>query len=90
MADFCAQCTFEILAEMPDLNDMTGEGDRLVLCEGCGPIVVDSDGFCVSPGDCFSQHDIGREPTATEPDAMCYTLPDGECVRPSCRLHNEE
>lgn len=56
MADFCRQCTDEILGLDPDLNDMrdltteqdTAEGmGSAVLCEGCGPILVDHTGKCL-------------------------------------------
>ena len=62
MADFCQQCSVEMF-DM-DFGDLSGLGDGkklepdkgwLVLCEGCGPIVVDDGGRCVSD-DCLKKH----------------------------------
>lgn len=52
MSDHCKSC-------IPEFNDLVGittldawkEGKAaVVLCEGCGPIQVDPEGFCL--GDC--------------------------------------
>lgn len=54
MADFCKQCSIEIFCE--DFNDLAGistpqdTANKLyahVLCEGCGPILVDHNGIKV-------------------------------------------
>ena len=52
MADFCFICTHELFGEeYADNNDLSGlcEDDEsvIVLCEGCGFIEVNSDGFRV-------------------------------------------
>lgn len=54
MADFCKQCNLELF----DLNESdfgpyeeiqeTGVG-YIVLCESCGPTIVDHNGICVNP-----------------------------------------
>ena len=49
MADFCYDCTKDILGVDPTWNDFAGSTipeDEIwkVLCEGCGVIHVDSDG----------------------------------------------
>lgn len=47
MADFCLACA----RDNGDPTDLAGLGDRTdVLCEGCGPIVVDAVGACLSAG----------------------------------------
>jgi hypothetical protein len=59
MADFCKQCSLEMFEN--DLKELAGlrtqemkDKDEypLVLCEGCGPILVDEEGACVSD-DCL-------------------------------------
>ena len=50
MADFCFSCTFELFGEeYADKNDFVGlcKEDEVatVLCEGCGLIEVNHDGF---------------------------------------------
>ena len=56
MADFCMDCSLEIFGE--DLGDLAGLGNGKVLqpgygwvalCEGCGPILVDSSGKKLPP-----------------------------------------
>jgi hypothetical protein len=76
MADFCRQCTE--IDGLPGGDYATGQGNlqglttlaewaeglaRLVLCEGCGPILVDPDGNCVSD-DCLrnGHHVPSNEP----------------------------
>jgi hypothetical protein len=48
VADFCKQCSIDMFGE--DLGDMAGlcKEDEVVsvLCEGCGPTCVDSEGSC--------------------------------------------
>lgn len=58
MADFCKQCSIEVLGEdFGDFADPNG-GYRFVLCEGCGPsCIVDPTGKCVSHG-CDKKHGI--------------------------------
>lgn len=47
MADFCLACA----RDNGDPTDLAGLGDRAnALCEGCGPIVVDATGACLSAG----------------------------------------
>lgn len=57
MADFCKQCSEEIFGE--DFEDLKGLGDGsplpeghgwTALCEGCGVIVVNDNGECISKG----------------------------------------
>lgn len=62
MADFCAQCSKEIfgedsgdLAGISKLNDEAKGLYPIVLCEGCGPIMVDHAGNCIS-SDCLKNH----------------------------------
>ena len=60
MADFCYDCTKDILGVDPAWNDFArfeAIGPRIpegefwkVLCEGCGVIVVDHEGKKVSEG----------------------------------------
>lgn len=62
MADFCKQCSEEVLGE--DFGDLAGitqphDTERglyvEVLCEGCGPTEVDHTGKCVS-SHCMKEH----------------------------------
>ena len=55
MADFCKQCSLEIFTE--DFGDFANlHPDKtleenygwLVLCEGCGPTLVNTEGSCIS------------------------------------------
>jgi rRNA maturation endonuclease Nob1 len=56
MADFCYDCTKDILGVDPTQNDFVSKQDIsenelwMVLCEGCGVIVVDHEGKKVSEG----------------------------------------
>lgn len=57
MADFCYDCTKDILGVDPTWNDFvatkqdTSENELwMVLCEGCGVIVVDREGKKISKG----------------------------------------
>lgn len=61
MADFCQQCSVELFGE--DYKELAnlGQGRKLepgmgwiVLCEGCGPTVVDEDGKCIL--ECCEKH----------------------------------
>lgn len=55
MAEFCEQCAQELGFECGDFFDMCERGMKIaVLCEDCGPIYVDHNGFCVS--DCGKNH----------------------------------
>ena len=50
MADFCFSCTFELFGEeYADKNDFVGlckeDEVAMVLCEGCGLIERNCDGF---------------------------------------------
>ena len=67
MADFCRQCTEEVLGQNGNENDFIGASTPedtakglypVVLCEGCGPIQVDHTGKCISK-DCLVEH--GKE-----------------------------
>ena len=62
MADFCKQCSEETFGE--DFGDLKGlitkeqeeEGYSVsVLCEGCGPAIVNSEGECISKH-CLKSH----------------------------------
>lgn len=62
MADFCSQCSLDIFGW--DYKELAGvtppesqdEGKyAVVLCEGCGPIQVDTEGNCIS-ADCYEKH----------------------------------
>jgi len=55
MADFCKQCSMELFEE--DCGDLKGLGNGKmlmpdfgwsVLCEGCGPTLVDVEGICIA------------------------------------------
>lgn len=67
MADFCKQCAITIFGDDPAFNDAVGlitkeqtlKGIVLsFLCEGCGPIIIDHEGNCLSK--CLEHHDILR------------------------------
>jgi hypothetical protein len=63
MADFCQQCATDTFGE--DTRDLAGlitEQEvteqklyAVVLCEGCGPTLVDHNGKCVCD-DCLEKH----------------------------------
>lgn len=59
MADFCKQCSAEFLdLDNSDFVDLCNPGFTIVvLCEGCGPTEVDSNGVCVSE-DCLERHGL--------------------------------
>ena len=55
MADFCQQCSVEMFGE--DFKELANLGDDeplkpgwgyQVLCEGCGPTLVDKEGKCIA------------------------------------------
>lgn len=59
MADFCKQCSVDVWGEdTKDLANLAaaygvaelkdGEGFS-VICEGCGPTLVDNAGACINP-----------------------------------------
>lgn len=59
MADFCKKCSEELFDfQTNDFENITSIDDDaqelypVVLCEGCGPIQIDSTGKCVSE-DCI-------------------------------------
>jgi hypothetical protein len=61
MAEFCKQCSEELFGkDFEDFKGLTTAEDwkadqaAVVICEGCGPIQVDSDGKCISD-DCLLQ-----------------------------------
>lgn len=60
MADFCNQCAEDMGFPHGDLAGITKPEDQMrhlyavVLCEGCGPIQVNKDGYCIS--DCDKHH----------------------------------
>lgn len=57
MADFCQECSNDIFGE--DFGDLKGLCQTgfvsMVICEGCGPTYVDSDGRCAVK-DCLQKH----------------------------------
>ena len=62
MADFCQQCSlamfgkdFEDMANLGDHRDLKPGWGYQVLCEGCGPTLVDDEGKCIS--DCDLHHE---------------------------------
>ena len=68
MADFCYECFVEMFSGHegidPSKNDFAGISTKedteanmfpVVLCEGCGAIQVDHEGYCVSD-DCDGYH----------------------------------
>lgn len=65
MADFCKQCSENTFGE--DFCDLAGITTNVntrhkeyasVICEGCGPTLVDHTGQCVNP-ECLHHH--GKE-----------------------------
>jgi len=67
MADFCKQCSEALLGEdFGELRGLCGEGQTVeVLCEGCGPTIVNEDGVCVNTT-CLRKH--GIQTPAKSPD----------------------
>jgi hypothetical protein len=67
MADFCYECTEKLFGDGSgnDLSGITTEAQEVqaryahVLCEGCGPIQVDSLGHCMT-ADCLRKHGKSR------------------------------
>jgi hypothetical protein len=64
MADFCAQCSAPYPSDFagipwdPSRRPLEpGEG-YAVLCEGCGPTLVDTEGNCL--GGCMGDHHTGQ------------------------------
>ena len=63
MADFCKQCSIEMFGEdFGDLAGLTNKEEHTdkdlfmqVLCEGCGPTMVDHTGRCVTNW-CLKEH----------------------------------
>lgn len=66
MADFCKQCSLDLFDSSGDFVGITTEEDErnglyaVVLCEGCGPIQVNSKGECISV-DCYEKHGLKKE-----------------------------
>lgn len=68
MADFCTQCSIELFGEdIGDLAHLGGDRKPLeegygygVICEGCGPTVVNDTGACVAVY-CKKHGDEGKE-----------------------------
>lgn len=65
MADLCRQCSIETWGK--DVKDLCalGKGKPLapgygwsVICEGCGPTLVDNRGVCIS-NKCIKEHGGG-------------------------------
>ena len=61
MADFCRQCSLDLFGQdAGDLRGLGGKDDKplepgegyLVICEGCGPTLVNKDGECIAE-DCL-------------------------------------
>ena len=48
MADFCWDCTRDVMGVEPEKNDLMGIAEEgqvlLTICEGCGPGQFDHDG----------------------------------------------
>lgn len=71
MADFCKQCAEDMgwESDFLHLKDQFTEADIalglgiLVLCEGCGPIIIGHEGECVCPphNDCLEHHGAKRK-----------------------------
>lgn len=59
MADFCKQCSEEVLGEdFGDLAELVKEGQVLhTICEGCGDCIVDHTGKCVARN-CLKNHGV--------------------------------
>ena len=72
MAEFCRQCAADMFGTATDFaDDFAGLTSpeawaagraAVVLCEGCGPILVDPGGSCVSP-DCLKRHGLPKGQT---------------------------
>lgn len=77
MADFCHQCSIKLFGE--DFGDLralmpkekySADTGAAVICEDCGPTVVDFDGKCIAT-DC-KNHAALSGPNA-EPESKCGT-----------------
>ena len=57
MADFCKQCSERIFNEdYEDMKNLCKPNEMVsVLCEGCGPCYVNSQGECISEN-CLKKH----------------------------------
>lgn len=66
MADFCVQCAEAMSLGTDDLAGLTSKADWaqggavVVLCEECGYVQVDSEGYCISK-DCAHEHGRKRQ-----------------------------
>lgn len=67
MADFCKQCSLELFNEdCEDLRGLITEEEvrdgkgALVICEGCGPTLVDHEGKCIA-GDCLKKETHAKD-----------------------------
>lgn len=59
MAEFCKQCAEEMGFE-PDFVGLCNEEQvAVVICEGCGPTMVNHKGECVSK-DCLLKHGVSH------------------------------
>jgi len=71
MAEFCRQCAENLYphnggdihkGDFVGITTIEEEAQGLyavVLCEGCGPIQVDSEGNCITP-DCLEKHGVNE------------------------------
>jgi hypothetical protein len=65
MAEFCVQCSSNLGFE-PDFVGLITEEEVLkglgavVLCEGCGPTIVDHKGRCIA-NDCLEKHGLKEQ-----------------------------
>lgn len=64
MADFCKQCEQELFPGEPSSDDLSGLVTKAqheaglnpnVICESCGPTIVDHRGYCISKN-CTKNH----------------------------------
>jgi hypothetical protein len=82
MADFCEQCAFELLdivsrAGFGDLAGLAAPGQQVyVLCEGCGPALVDHLGVC--QGGCHTNTHSGAQADAVAARAAMLLGADQE------------
>lgn len=56
MSDYCQQCSIDIFGkDFKELADIALEGEfATAICEGCGSIVIDHNGTCLSA--CLRHH----------------------------------
>lgn len=67
MADLCMQCSIEIWGEdSGDFAKYLGPSHPpiFVICEGCGPTIVDAEGRCIDP-QCPTHGTLKSESTRT-------------------------